>query len=168
MTTFVSIAGSEFPAELVRKVRNDAEVDADCVAMFLDRLGLGRKNPEDPPARFPAAFLLGLGAVLRVLGWEVAGYYPHKEGGLSSARQMLLDLLKWCQHDTPAQRDRAVVQLCNKILSISATRFAWEGPEIIGVDVLIGPADEDVLVDAMAEFVWQSRHLFKGNMDEQT
>ena len=61
----------------------DAARDADRVGYFLDQLGLGA-TPEKP-LPMPAAFLLHLGAALRLLAWETQPFFFHRAAGLPEA-----------------------------------------------------------------------------------
>ena len=140
------------PLELVRKAAIDGESDASGVAALLEAAGF------EPPVRLPAALLLGLGAAMRVAAWEAMGHQPHRAAGLPDARKVVLNVVEWCRVLSPADRDRAVVALHSQVTEISRTQFAWEGPDILGADTLVGEPQDDVFLDALAEFVWQHRH----------
>ncbi len=48
--------------------------------------------------------------------------------------------------------------LSGRVLQVWIDNFAWDGPELLGADIVVGHVDEDVFVDVMAEFVWKYRH----------
>jgi len=77
---------SRFPPELFRAVAEGAERNADRVGQFLAGVGLApqagqvRLAPQAGQVRrLPADFLLDLGAALRMLSWEHAGFEAHLE-----------------------------------------------------------------------------------------
>ena len=73
----------DLPRDLINAVTRDAEADADRVGAFLDALGL--RPPPGQVLPLSAAFLLDLGAALRLFRWEQAGLQPHEVAGLPSA-----------------------------------------------------------------------------------
>src|SRR3954462_3645470 len=82
------------PAEALAAVARDAERDADGVVALLDDLGFRRPGPGDPPVRLPAQFLLGLGIAARLFAWESTGLTLHREAGIASAGDVLLDVVR--------------------------------------------------------------------------
>ena len=68
---------SRFPPELFRAVAEGAERNADRVGQFLAGVGLAPQAGQ--VRRLPADFLLDLGAALRMLSWEHAGFEAHLE-----------------------------------------------------------------------------------------
>src|SRR4051812_6170692 len=78
----------DLPPDLTHAVARDAARDADRVGLSLGARGLA------PPLPLPAAFLLGLGAALRLLLWEQQGLDAHRQAGLPPARQALRDVFR--------------------------------------------------------------------------
>jgi hypothetical protein len=143
-------------------VRN-AEQDADDVIAFLKKLGLPQPAAGDEPLRLPAAFLLGLGIALRMTLWEVRGIRVHLDAGLPNAQVVRRTA---CADPSAPVDDAFVASLWNRVLDLTLRRFAWQGPEIVSADVLVGNVDEDLLVEAFARFVWERRHAGKRPADD--
>ena len=142
-----SFSVHDFPAEMVAAVAVDAARDADRVGLFLDHLGLGA-TPEKPRL-MPAGFLLHLGVALRLLAWEAQGFFFHREAGLPEARQVIRDAFQWL-----ADPGADPTELCIAVLRLSLERFAWSGLPELGADVALDEAQEDALVEALADFLW--------------
>jgi hypothetical protein len=48
-------------------------------------------------------------------------------------------------------------ELCVAVLRLSAERFAWSGPPEVGADIALDEAHEDILLEALADFLWAQR-----------
>jgi hypothetical protein len=147
-----SLSISDIPADMVAAVAANAARDADCVGLFLNRLGLGA-TPERPRP-MPAAFLLHLGAALRLLTWEAQGFFFHRAAGLPEAPQPIR-----AAFESLAEPDADPTELCVAVLRLSVERFAWSGPPELGADVALDEAQEDALLEALADFLWARRSL---------
>ncbi len=145
-----SFSISDFPADMIAAVAANAARDADCVGLFLNRLGLGA-TPERPRP-MPARFLLHLGAALRLLVWEAQGFFIHRAAGLPEARQAIRDAFQ-----SLAEPDADPTELCVAVLRLSAERFAWSGPPELGADIALDEAQENALLEALADFLWARR-----------
>lgn len=145
-----SFAVNDFPAEMVAAVAADAARDADRVGLFLDNLGF-RGTPEKPTP-MPAGFLFHLAAALRLLGWEGQGFFLHREAGLPEARQAIRDAFR-----ALADSDADSTELSVAVLRLSVERFAWSGLPDLGADVALDEAQEDALLEALADFLWAHR-----------
>jgi hypothetical protein len=149
---------SSVPTELILAVAREAERDAEMVGHFLDALS---ETPAgswltDRPAHLPAHFLLGLGGAMRLLLWEQKGIRIHQVTGLPSAREALLDVFRAVSD--PEARARAC-QLAPRIVALFIQHFAWAGRIELDADVLLDPVDEDMALEALADFLWDQRHL---------
>jgi hypothetical protein len=140
----------DFPSEMVAAVAVDADRDADRVISFLGHLGL-RATPEKP-LPMPAGFLLHLGAALRLLEWEARGIFVHREAGLPEARQAIRDAFQ-----SLTEPDADPTKLCVAVLRLCVERFAWSGLPELGADVALDEAQEDALLEALADFLWAQR-----------
>jgi hypothetical protein len=149
---------SAFPPDMVDAVRRDAERDADSAAQLLDELGLGRQQPSDPPVALPAQLLLGLGMAMRLLSWEAQGINLHRVAGLPRGEEILKCLLRSAVGDEADGGPALTQELWVCILRLSVEHLAWQGPELMGADVEIGPVDEECLIEALAELAWSGRH----------
>jgi hypothetical protein len=157
----------DLPSDLVRAVAQDAALDADRVGCFLDQL-LGRcaaPAGDRPPLLLPPDFLLELAAALRLLAWETSGLRCHLEAGLPPAQQALRDAFRWLKPATAAPETSDVPdRLMPRVLALFIERLAWNGRAELGADFALGEPDEDVLTEAIADFLWSHRHNL-GNED---
>jgi hypothetical protein len=150
---------SDFPPELIRAVAQDAARDADLVGAFLDALGLAPagRRPQDPPLRLPADFLLGLGAALRLLLWEQHGIEAHREAGLPPARQAIQDVFLAATGQADPETAESARTLSCRVVALFVERFAWVGRVELAAELTLGPADEDALLEGLADFLWVHR-----------
>jgi hypothetical protein len=44
------------------------------------------------------------------------------------------------------------------VLGLFVERFAWAAAAELGADLLLGDANEDLLAEALAHFLWENRH----------
>ena len=150
VTKQLSVSLAHFPADMIAAVAADSARDADLVGFFLNLLGL-RGTPEKPLA-MPAGLLLHLGAALRLLAWEAQGFFFHREAGLPEAEQAIRDAFL-----TLNNPDAERTKLRSAVLRLSVERFAWSGPPDLGANIAVHQAQEDVLLDALADFLWAHR-----------
>ena len=141
----------DFPPDLIQAVARDAARDADRVGLFLGALGLA------PPLPLPAAFLLGLGAALRLLLWEQDGIDAHRRAGLPPARQALRDVFRAAAGQADPGTAEQAKALPGRVLALFIEHFAWAGRAELGADLTLGPADEDALLEGLADFLWAHR-----------
>src|SRR5262245_49756859 len=69
-----------FPPELIARVVDQANRDAELAISVLDRLGV--VPPPGQVRYLPAEFLLELGAACQLIAWEAVGLTLHREAGL--------------------------------------------------------------------------------------
>lgn len=153
------------PTALADYARREAALDASAVLDFLAEAERRSGETWERPVRFPAAFLLGVGAAMRVLRWEISGIISHLECGLPRASQLLQHLMRVCLENTAEARDKWITQISNRISEIAVNCVAWQGHTILNADVVLGVGDDDELVNAIATFVLQ---LQEGTEREQT
>ena len=128
----------------------DAARDADRVGRFLAHLGL-QATPEKPLA-LPTNFLLRLGAALRLLEWEVQGFFFHRDAGMPEAQQTIGEAFRLL-----TDLDDDPTTLCWGVLRLAVEHFGWSGPAELGADVALDQVQEDVLLEALADFLWTHR-----------
>jgi hypothetical protein len=145
-----SISTGDSAVEMISAVIANAERDAVCVHQFLKQLRLAG-TPKRPVA-LPRGFLLYLAAALRLLAWERGGLFLHREVGLPGAQQAIGDAFRWL-----AEPDTDVTAFCISVMKLSMERFAWSGLCEIRTDVAIDEAHEELLLDALADFLWAHR-----------
>ena len=139
---------ADFPPEMIAAVVVDAERQAEGVAEFLGTLGENLV----PPSRRTPDFLLQLAAALRLRRWEAEGFFFHREVGLPEADQAVREALA-----SPNAVAANPTSLSLAVLRLTLERFAWSGPRKLGVDVAVKEANEEALLEALAEFLWAHR-----------
>ena len=151
----MSMIGSilNLPNDLVRFVADDAARDANRVAIFLDVLGL--QACPSKPITLPAGFLLDLGAALRLLLWERNGLRVHRDAGLPSAHEAIVSTFKGITNPNSC----AWGELSLRVLVLSVEHFAWSARFELEADILLDTPEEEAALDAMAQFLWDHRHL---------
>ena len=159
---------ADFPPELAQAVACEAAEDADRVGLFLRELndGLARRGLQTLPRRLPAGLLLGLGAALRLLAWEGTGSRAHLPADLPPAMKAIRDLFA-ALGKQPASLEARGGELVLRVVRAWVDHFAWHGRAAWGADLVLGGAEEDALVDALAEFLWANRHALSAQGGEQ-
>jgi hypothetical protein len=140
----------DYPPELIQAVVRDASRDADHVGVFLKALGLSA-SPEKPLS-LPAHFLLELGAALRLLSWESRGFFIHQQAGLPAAREALRAVFS-----SLSDPSAAPTELPYRVMCLSVENFAWNAQEELRADVCLEEAEEEMLLEALADFLWAHR-----------
>jgi hypothetical protein len=144
-----SVAG--FPPDCLAFVAIEAARDADVTTFFLGTLGF-QASP-GKPVRLPARFLLHLGAALRLLRWEVHGFYYHRAAGLPDAAEAIREALLSAQD--PAADPK---EFCVAVLRLTVERFAWAGCAVMAADVAVDELADEQALEALAEYLWANRH----------
>ena len=142
---------ARFPDELLTAVAIDGARDGDGVGIFLSYLGI-RGTPEKP-VQLPREFLLDLAAALRLLVWEAQGFFFHIEAGLPEAQEAIGDVFRRL-----SEHDFVPTRISVQVLRLFVERFAWTGQQNLGADMVLDELTDDVALDALAEYLWASRH----------
>jgi hypothetical protein len=128
----------------------EAARDADRVGQFMVALGL-RIDPKTP-LPLPERFLRYLAVALRLLNWEAQGFSFHREDGLPAADEVI-DAAFRSLNDPKAEP----TELCIRVMRLSVEKLAWHAPTELGADVSLGEAEEELLLEALADFLWTNR-----------
>lgn len=141
---------SRFPAELLDAVRDEAEASADRVAAFLHAAGWrpGQR------LRCSEEGLLALDAALRLLDWETRGITAHRAAGLPDAASALNAAVEAIlgRADANSSRRTGVA-----LLAVFAERMAWGAGRELAAQVELGEADDEALVEALANLIYDTR-----------
>jgi hypothetical protein len=155
-TPDISPITSPFPEELCAAVALESEADADRVVLFMRELGY--KPSLDKPLYIDREVLLFFGAVLRLDTWERAGISIHRDRGMPSARELLMDaaqtMLKGTRPDGTG--------LGHQVTKIFIYNFSWSARRHLDAPVLLDALDEDKTLDAIAELLWSRRLAERG------
>jgi hypothetical protein len=138
-----------FPPEFVKALVCEAERDAVLVGEFL----IARLKR---PICLPKMFLLDLAAVLRMMEWERVGINLHLQAGLPCGSQALDDLMAAAVgHAGPGAEYLKTLRYRLAVLFFQS--FAWVAGIELGADVTLEPADGDVFLEGLADFLWACR-----------
>ena len=144
------------PDTMVRAVIRHAERQADLTGAYLEATGILRSRP----ARFPAAFLLELAAVLELGLWERRDLLRHIEVDLPTYRQAADQLAARCEKGPAEFQGQNATPLSLLIMQVWIEHFAWDGPDLLNAEAVLSDVneDDDDFVELLAEFVWTHRH----------
>jgi hypothetical protein len=138
--------------EMEEYVKSEAERDADRVALFLRSHGV--QGTREKPIALPMSFLLHLGAAMRLHHWEEQGFSLHRTAGLPDAGRAIKAAVQSLTDPGTAR-----TALCESVVRLSLDRFAWHGRRDLEADVALDEMIDDDALDALAEFLWASRHF---------
>jgi len=153
-------------------VIRDAFYKAELAAAFLEAYGFRPRKkrsdstaclPEDSPARARAeCVLLNLGAAMQIAAWERAGLRPELPADLPTAEEAFRNLMP-LEKPSPSGKTRIVAELSMKVFKAWLQRFSRSSQATLGTDVLlpVAAASEDTLLAALADLLWNNRHLAK-------
>jgi hypothetical protein len=133
----------------------EAEADAWNVCQFLNALGFA--PAPDRPDRFSAEFMLDLAAALRLHFWERAGLEPRRIANLPLAQDAMAEVF---QSAVNPQRESGIGppgSLAQRVLAAYIDHFVWEARVELKADVVLGEADEEAMLEALADFLWEHR-----------
>jgi hypothetical protein len=151
------------PPELARALALNAARDADRVALFLDTLvaRAAADGTSRAPLRLPGWFLLELGAALRLWIWEHSGISTHRDAGLPHAGEALRAVFHRLRVAAGKEAADADTPLSRAVMALFVEHFAWSGQQDLDADFLLGEADEDDLVDTLADLLWTHRKALR-------
>ena len=148
----------------IRAVVRHAKRAAELTAAALDATGL---FPEKPIS-LPAAFLLEFAAVLELGLWERQGLREFLKTDLpsySEAAEAMLAKAKLGPAAFGGPDDAS--SLSSRVLQAWIRHCAWEGPDLLHADFILGDVDEDQFAQVLADFVWQHRHELSALLNNQ-
>lgn len=132
----------------------DADRMADVTAAFLDQVG---PSLLDDQSSWPAAFLLELGAVLRIRQWEVAGIKNAIDPTLPSFQEALADLASRLQTE-PERFICGDAPLLLRVLYSWWIHCAHPNEPVLDIDVVISRMDPGQLLSCVAGLIWKLRN----------
>jgi hypothetical protein len=135
---------------MMNVIAREAARDGEAVCRFLDRLGIKATPGKTIP--ISAKFLVHLAAGLRLLYWDQRGFQFHRDAGLPDGRQTVNDAFRLYR-----DLDHDPTPLLNAVVGLYVDRLAWHGPSELGTDVVLDEPDEDMLLDSLADFLWENR-----------
>lgn len=118
----------------------------------------GRKKP----LPLPLEFLLELSAVIRIATWQRAGFTDQMDAGFPPWEELLEQLLaRLFTNPTSFSWDSGAcpAPLWNRVAGLWFQHCSWTAMSTLGSDVVVHPADEEKLLDALADVLWKHRNL---------
>lgn len=141
--------------EVLAAIIRQAELAAHLVHQFLTSLGVAA-TPERP-TYLPRWLLMDLGSALQISVWERAGVTRHLPEALPPADTLLADLLQAAADPAaPAEREPDLA-LSTRVMAVHLKYFAYPQRSPLTAAVVLTRPDPDVLVEALAQFLWQTR-----------
>ena len=159
--------------KFLEAVIRDAHYMADLTAAFLKAHGSrARENRasseqvpvEDTPlTRRAEGVLLNLAAALRIASWERAGFRPALPADLPSSYEAFRNLVPPEMPEATEGARAAVPELSLKVFRTWLRFFSRTSHAALSTDILLPmqTVTEDELLDAVADFLWNNRHLAK-------
>lgn len=145
-----------FPTDLLLAWQKSGEFDAALVLSFLDQVGLTPASLGRPVV-LPAHFLLELGAALRLLFWECQGSTAYVQAGLPTAREALCRAFTMATFNAKSE-ERVPTPLWEQVTAYANRQVAWHGLAELNAEIFVDFGDDEELLEAMAEFIWNNRH----------
>ena len=159
----------DLPDTFVKAIVQHAERRALLIIRYLRSTKLGKAKV----IRFPEPALLELGAVLELGVWERRGLLSQLDVDLPTYREAADQLAARCMKGPSAFEEADDAPLYHRMLRVWTEYLAWDGPEFIQAEVVLGDFDDDEFINLLAEFVWSRRreleHLIQEiNSDEES
>ncbi len=146
------------PPDMVRAAVDCALEDADMVETFLrDVCGL----PPAPDRRLTvtAEWLCDLGAALRLYLWQERGIEPRQlDPELPDFATALRNLVRQGRPDPgDSLTGLPTGELSKRVFDAHIEHFSWVSGLELDAPVTLGPADEEAVLEALADFLWAAR-----------
>jgi hypothetical protein len=136
----------------------DADRMADLAATYLKHLGISQRS-------WNAAFLLELGAVLRIRQWETAGIKDAVDPTLPSFQTALADLTHRLRSE-PERFIRGEAPLLQRVLTAWWFRCAHPNNPVLEVDVVLSGVERSQLISCAAQLLWKLRNVQSSSFDQ--
>jgi hypothetical protein len=148
----------------VRAIVHNAEVAATITAACLHSWDAQLKKDGFPAGAqgLPAGFLMELGAIGLLHLWEIEGLRNFLPADLPTAGEAVAELNRRAATTPQEFQTVAGAQLAPRVWQAWLDHFSWAAPSLLQADVVLGEADEDVLVESLAQLAWNHRHHAAG------
>jgi hypothetical protein len=146
-----SLSPARFPAAIAAASAVDVVRGAHPVKTSSDEVGFGEMLQTPQP--LTVDLLPYLIAALRLHDWALQGISVFRDAGfleaLGAARHAFDGLAGEGVRPTP---------LGIAVLCFVCERFAWNGISELGANVVLDDLTDDAALEALAEYLWESRH----------
>jgi hypothetical protein len=116
------------------------------------------------PVRIPPDILMELASVMRLRSWCEGGLCDHlKENAAPAFAAFDYSVAKLSADPRAFAQEEDLPPLTAQIFDIWERHLAWSGLEELNADVLLdhSPADDEVLLNELVDFLWHLRHTGK-------
>jgi hypothetical protein len=139
------------PKGIDTTVAVDTTRDADRLTASLLELGFRAT----PLIRQPMAtdLIPYLDAALRLHNWTILGISIHRAAGFLEALDVDRDVFGFVDDEGTGPTPLGIAVLC-----FVCERFAWNGISELGANVVRDDLTDDAALEALAEYLWKSRH----------
>ena len=150
--------------EQIQGVARHAECQADLTAATLDATGLFSRNGRPFSRR---AFCSNSGQSWNWVCGNGRDCDPYLTSDLPTFREAATHLLARARRGPEAFDGPDAALLSRRVLQVWMEHFAWEGPDLLEADFIVGDVDEDQFAQLLADFVWQHRHELSRLLNKQ-
>ena len=149
-----------WPPELLNAVRRNAEFQADLTVACLDALDQRIRDAgyAEGCQRLPRSFLLEFAAVAQLKHWELQGLGGLLPSDVLSAAEASSDLYQRTTTDPGQFFHGGETPLSRQVMQIWIDHFHWLEPGLVEAEIIVGHADEDQVIEMLAQLLWQNRH----------
>jgi hypothetical protein len=140
--------------ELIEAIVAQANLAAHLVNHYLTSLGL-KASPARPTV-LPKWFLLDLGTALQIAWWKQAGVLAHLSEAFPAPRDLVADLFRAIGDPDELFSRQPDAALATRVMAAHLRHFAFARRPLQAA-VVVGFPDPNVMVDALAQFLWRTR-----------
>lgn len=143
-------------AELITAAtQRRAAEDVELACRFLEESGvLGPQRARDKRQQtVPLSLMLKAAAFMRLRQWEKAGQVSAVGDAVPDPAALLADL-----HKSPKDQRFDAKAVARQVLGVWLARMGWASL-VRECDVLVRDVEPGLVVDALAQLLWQCRHL---------
>jgi hypothetical protein len=133
---------------------------AELTAATLGCTGIFPPTSDGSPgwAHLPSAVLREFSALLQLQVWEMQGLRSVIGDELPTSERATEEFIERCRNSYTSFYDFNATPLSKLVTAYWGRNFAWSSQHDIRGDILAQFEDEDQLVEALAELLWEHRH----------
>jgi hypothetical protein len=144
----------ELPDPMVRAIIRSSEFQADLVAAVIEASELFKSKL----IQVSAACLLEFAALLQIWFWDHQGLRPQLPADLPTYQEAAASFAARAAKGDAGFEGANASLLGLKVIQVVMDQFAWEGQDYLQADVVLRTIDEDQLIEAIADLLWNKRH----------
>lgn len=150
----------DLPAATLDAIRQHAEWVATLIGEYLLALSRAAEiaGTKISTWKLPRAAILELGAILQLKYWEDQGIRCWLPASVPSYDQAAKNLIKSVTENPEQFYQQPDTPLSRLVLFTFLDRIHWSGSPLLQTNLVIGDIDEDLLIEGLAQLLWQNRH----------